>query len=219
MVPDPGEYSDGISAGVLQLGQREATVGDLPSIDPLPLAAADNAADRQPVARQRREPHIELGHRNAAVSRDVHREPLGRLVCDTGSREIRCGDEACPGSNELGRQLRCSPHRAHFRSTARRHGTSHRNRSHGYQNANTCHDSLPCRNEPPQGDASTLRRALQRHGRVPHRRRARTAATRAEAEYHRLHDGRRTRALTEGATRGDRGPARLGPWLPLTPID
>jgi hypothetical protein len=28
--------------------------------------------------------------------------------------------------------------------------------------------------------------------------------------------GRRTRTLTAGATRGDRGSARLGPWLPLT---
>jgi hypothetical protein len=34
--------------------------------------------------------------------------------------------------------------------------------------------------------------------------------------YHRLRDGGRTRTQPAGTARGHRGPARLGPWLPLT---
>jgi hypothetical protein len=34
--------------------------------------------------------------------------------------------------------------------------------------------------------------------------------------YHRLRDGGRTRTLAPRTARGHRGPARLGPWLPLT---
>ena len=69
------------------------------------------------------------------------------------------------------------------------------------------------------GDARLARRRgldggarRARGARVPprHRPRLSTIAVR---------NGRRTRTLTAGATRGDRDPARLGPWLPLTRID
>ena len=88
---------------------------------------------------------------------------------DADSRPIRSGDEACPRSNERGRQLRRAPCST-TTDCARRN--NQRKRSRRYENASTRQDRLPCRNVSPASDRSMMYRplqggALQRASRAP----------------------------------------------------
>jgi len=81
-----------------------------------------------------------------------------RFGRDADSRPVRSGDEACPRSNERGRQLRRAPCGTTTGCTRR---NNQRNRSRRYENASTRQDRLPCRNVSAAGDRSMMYRPVQ----------------------------------------------------------